>query len=238
MKTRTLTHTLAICATLMGFTSCKKQALIDAGSPCSVELALEEVYPEMMAQATGDEGSEEGEDVIRPCILPLQDPDANLDINVELQNFTESQEEKMKEALKRLKIVINSVEFKERVLNHTFNGEKTFHENNGLTNEEVYQTLMDGAEELLPEIDEEMDLDITMYYKRSSTVGYTYPNTTRIWVNSRFFNGYSYGQVAANATHEWTHKLGYGHSKYNNSSRPYTVPYGIGTIIEDLVDGM
>lgn len=236
MKTRTLTHTLALCAIVTGLTACNEKLVINS-TPCSVELAQGDAYPEML-EASQDTTGPDGEDTIRPCVIPEQEPTANLDINVSLTNFSETQKAKMQEALKRLKLVINSVDFKERVLNHTYNGEKTFNENNGLTNEEIYQTIMEGAEKLLPEIDEEMDLDITMYYKYSSTVGYTYPNTTRIWVNSRFFNGYSYGQVAANATHEWTHKLGFGHSYYNNASRPYTVPYGIGSIISELVDSM
>lgn len=235
MKTRKITRTLFLCSLITALTACNEKVL--TSTPCSIELALDDTYQEMLNDDQSNQGDSDQE-AIRPCLIPEQDPMANLAINVSLTNFNETQEAKMQEALKRLKLVINSVEFKERVLNHTYSGEKTFVENNGLSNEEIYYKIMDGAEDLLPEVDQEMDLDITMYYKYSSTVGYTYPNTTRIWVNSRFFNGYSYGQVAANATHEWTHKLGFGHSYYNNSSRPYTVPYGIGSIISDLVDSM
>ena len=32
--------------------------------------------------------------------------------------------------------------------------------------------------------------------------------------------------------HEWLHKIGFEHSYYNNSDRPYTVPYAIGEIVE------
>lgn len=161
-----------------------------------------------------------------------------MNFHVQLTDFNPQQEEKMLAALERAKLVINSTAFKERVLNHTFNDERAFSENNGQSNEEIYETFMAGAEDLLPEIDYEMDLDITLYYANNSTVGYTYPNTLRIWVNNKFFSGYTLGQVAANAVHEWTHKIGYGHSRYNSPSRPYTVPYGIGSIIQELVDGM
>ena len=236
MKTRTLTHTMVLCATLTALTSCNEKLVVNS-TPCSIELAQGDTYSELL-DSNQDSTTQDGEDTIRPCVIPAQEPDANLAINVSLTNFTETQEAKMQEALKRLKLVINSTDFKERVLNHTYNGEKTFVENNGLSNEEIYEKIMQGAEDLLPEVDEEMDLDITLYYKYTSTVGYTYPNTTRIWVNSRFFNGYSYAQVAANAAHEWTHKLGFGHSFYNNASRPYTVPYGIGSIISELIESM
>lgn len=235
MKTRKIVGIVALTATILVVSSCKNQTLVNARSTCSIELALGEVtLEELLAKNNGSLT----EDEIRPCDIPDQEPGANLEINISLTNFSEQQEEKMNEALKRLKLVINSVEFKERVLNHTYNGEKTFVDNEGMTNEEIYEKIMQADEVLLPEIDQEMDLDITMYYKYSSTVGYTYPNTTRIWVNSRFFNGFSFGQVAANAAHEWTHKLGYGHAFYNTPSRPYTVPYGVGGIISDLVDGM
>ncbi len=140
----------------------------------------------------------------------------------------------MRDALRRARIVLNSKAFRTKVMNHTHNGKKTFVDNNGQTNEEVYQTIMEGAETLLPEIDNEMDLDITLYYKNNSTVGYTYTDTTRIWVNNKFFAGYTLGQVANNAVHEWTHKIGYGHSFYNNADRPFSVPYAVGEIVEEI----
>lgn len=169
---------------------------------------------------------------------PIAPSEQKLTINAVLRDFSATQEEKMREALRRAEIVLNSEEFKQRVLDFTWNGERQFNDNNGQSNEEIYETIMKGAETLLPEIDYEADLDITLYYKLSSTVGYTYPDTTRVWVNSRFFNGYNYGQVAANAIHEWTHKLGYGHDYNNNSDRPYSVPYGIGGIINQLVNNL
>lgn len=239
MKTRTITLAVVLLSTIAGFTSCKNQTLINAKSECSIDLALGEVsQEELLSQIEQNGDITNPNDQIRACEIPEQDPNANLEINVSMTNFNELQEAKMREALKRLKFVMNSVEFRERVLNHTFNGEKTFVENNGMSNEEIYENIMNANETLLPDIDHEMDLDVTLYYKYGSTVGYTYPNTTRIWVNSRFFGGFSFGQVAANAAHEWTHKLGFGHSFYNNSARPYTVPYGIGSIVNELVDNM
>lgn len=172
------------------------------------------------------------------CEIPSTDPEAGLDVNLVMRDFTSVQEEKMLKAVERLKLAINSVEFKEKVLNHKVGEEFTFVDNAGLSNEEIYKKIMEGKEDLLPEIDYEMDVDVTMYYKSSSTVGYTYPDTTRTWVNSRFFNGYSLGEVAGNVSHEWTHKLGFEHSFSNNSKRPYSVPYAVGTIVREIVDQM
>lgn len=236
MKKQTL---LATIAAVFLITACKQGPVTDgtvgdAACVTDIQKAMDDYYALM-------NDNDPNNDPAAPpveCDIPDVDPSAELDFDVVLRDFNTTQEEKMLEALKRAKIVLNSAEFKERVLNFTFNGQKQFNNNNGQTNAQVYETIMKGAETLLPTVDNEMDLDITLYYTNNSTVGYTYPNTIQIWVNSKFFNGYNYGQVAANAVHEWTHKLGYGHTSYNNSSRPYSVPYGIGGIINEMVNDL
>jgi hypothetical protein len=233
MKKRTKsTFSKLVFISLIAF-SCKEGTMLE--SPCSLD--IESDLAEYQRQL--DEG-EITNDTAPPiaCVSLERDPDAKLDINIKMNDFNDTQTQKMLIAVEKIKVVINSIEFKERVLNHTYNKEKTFVDNNDLTNAQVYQKIMDGKEDLIPEIDNEMDVDVTMYYKRSSTVGYTYPNTTKTWVNSRFFNGYTHGQVASNVVHEWTHKIGFGHAYRSNSSRPYSVPYAVGSIIEELVDSM
>ena len=174
----------------------------------------------------------------RDCVIPPKAVGADLEINAKLMKFDETQEAKMREALIRLKRIVNSELFKERVLAHTYNGEQRFVDNDGLTNEEIYYKIMEGAETLLPDVDREMDLDIELYYSSRNVVGYTYPNVLQIWVNKKYFNTNSYGAVAANVIHEWTHKLGFGHAYNRTSSRPYSVPYGVGTIMKELVNDM
>ena len=127
------------------------------------------------------------------------------------------------------------VEFRDRILNHTYQGVKQFVDSNGLTNEQIYEKLLDGKETLLPVIDNQMDLQLELYANYStSTVGYTYANTTKIWMNRKFFDVYDPEEVARNVFHEWTHKLGFGHDSSATSRRPYSVPYAIGKIIQDL----
>ncbi len=218
------------------FSACQDPAPSDQVTACSLnyEQAMRE-YEELI---TDNDQNNDPPSMPRECKIPEVEPGANLVFSVVLKDFNFEQEDKMKDALERAKIVLNSKIFRERVLNHTFEGQTTFVDNNGMSNEEIYNSIMEGAETLFPEVDEEMDLDITLYYRNNSTVGYTYPDTTRIWVNSKFFNTYSLGQVAANVVHEWTHKLGYDHSRGSTPQRPFSVPYGVGTIIKELVDGM
>ncbi len=211
---------------------------IGTGDQTACVLNIEEAmleYDQGIADGSIDPATEQPRECNALTVDPGQE-DNPLTVNIKMTNFDDDQQAKMLEAVERIKIVINSMEFKDRVLAHTWRGERQFNWNEGLTNEEIYNKIMLGAEDLLPEVDYELDVDVTMYYKNNSTVGYTYPNTTRTWVNNKFFRNYDYADVARNVVHEWTHKIGFGHTSGNNSDRPYTVPYAIGSIIGDLID--
>jgi hypothetical protein len=218
--------------------SCKKE-VVAQNSDCVIDETIA-AQSDSLKDTRELEADKDEPETARVCDLPeaLSDKDITMEISAHLRNFTEKQEIKMREALRRLKIIINSKEFKEKVINHKYQDKYTFIDNDDLSNEQIYDKLIEGAEELDPTVDHEVDLDFTMYYKRNNTVGYTYPSTNRIWVNSRFFTSASYGKVAANAIHEWSHKVGFGHSYKYNSRRPFSVPYGVGTIIRELVDSM
>lgn len=155
-------------------------------------------------------------------------------INIKTLNYNDNQNKKIERAALLLKIIFNSEEYKQEVYNFTFKGQKKFFENNNKTNIEIYDQLMLGAEALLPVINRQMDITVKMYYSWRSTVGYTYPNSLIIYTNSKFHNSYTPCQVASNVTHEWTHKMGFGHSQKWTKERDYTVPYGHNTIIEKL----
>mgnify|MGYP000138516482 CR=1 FL=1 len=231
---------VAITISLITLISCEKSPIdplanLADRTPCALdyESAMDE-YEQGLSDGTIEQDTEPPRECQNLVVEPLVGEEVG--VSIVMRNFSETQEEKMQEAVARIKIVINSVDFKDRVIAHTFNGERTFHNNDGLTNEEIYEKIMLGAETLLPEEDRELDVDVTMYYKNNSTVGYTYPNTKKTWVNSKFFNRYTYAEVAKNVVHEWTHKIGFGHSSKRTSSRPYSVPYGVGSIIEDLIN--
>jgi hypothetical protein len=156
------------------------------------------------------------------------------DINAKLVNFTATREAKVQKAFDLVKRIIATEKFRSRVLNHTYNGVKTFVDNNGLTNSQIYQRILEGAETLQPTKNNRMDVELETYYANNNVVGYTYANSKRIWMNTKFFDPYTIPSVSANLMHEWMHKLGFGHASTWSVARDHSVPYGIGKIINEL----
>lgn len=162
-------------------------------------------------------------------------PEAYLfEADVTLSKFDSADEEKVTRAIEIIKAVVRSQEFKDRVINYTYGGDKTYVDNDGLSNAEIYQKILDGSETLEPGIDHEMDLELELYYSWRSTVGYTYPDGMKIWMNTKFFDAYTPAEVAGNVFHEWTHKLGFSHASSYSVARESSVPYALGYLIEEL----
>ncbi len=152
-----------------------------------------------------------------------------------LVNFDSSQEEKVRKAVQIIKKVIHSREFKNRILNYEYHGRKTFVDNHGLSNEEIYQKILDGAEIMGNTTkNNTMDVELELYKQKTKTIGYTYPNTVRIWMNKKYFSRYSPIKVADNLMHEWMHKLGFTHEVIWSKDRDHSVPYAIGYLVEEL----
>jgi hypothetical protein len=150
-------------------------------------------------------------------------------------NFTPPQEEKVRKAVALIKQVIASDEFRERVLNYKHQGKRMFFENKGLSNEDIYKKILDGAEIMgNTSKNNTMDVELELYHQTTKTIGYTYPNTVRIWMNTKYFNRYTPVQVADNLMHEWMHKLGFTHATTWSPERDHSVPYAIGYLIEEL----
>ena len=159
---------------------------------------------------------------------------ASFDAQIHMVNFPEDQVSKVQKAVELIKKVVASEEFKQRILSHSYQGEKTYVDNKGYTNEQIYQMILDGSETLMPGKNGRMDVELELYQQSTNTIGYTYPNTMRIWVNTKYFNKYSPVQVADNLFHEWMHKLGFEHEIKYSKKRNYSVPYAIGYLVEEL----
>lgn len=203
----------------------------------------------------GDSGTEVAENSTRPGEANPEDPETpdsptepvtpppvstvpalalSFQTNVDLLNLTETQTEKYNRAVAIVKKVVGTEAFRKAILNHTYNGVKQFVDNKGLSNAEIYQSILEAAERLTPAKNNTMDLGVKLYYENSNTVGWTSSGSTYINVNTKYFNTYKDNNVASNLFHEWLHKLGYSHDAAATTRRPYSVPYAVGYIIGDL----
>ena len=165
---------------------------------------------------------------------PVPTEALNFETNVSLVNFTDTQRDKMNRAIAIIKLVVATDEFKNRILNYTYDGKKQFVDNGGYTNGQIYQLILNAAETLQPSKNNILDAEVELYYEATNVVGYTYPNTKRIWVNTKYFNSYTAAGVAHNLFHEWLHKIGFTHAVSYSSSRDSSVPYAIGNIMGDI----
>lgn len=141
--------------------------------------------------------------------------------------------DRVNKAFELLEAVVNSQEFKDRVLNfNNRNCERAFASNKGLTNEEIYGIFMEGREVLQPNTAGEMNFFIEKYYARwSRVIGYTNPSTNLIKVNWKYYQNFEPHQIASNLAHEWVHKIGFGHKSAKESD---SAPYAIGGIVYEL----
>ncbi len=154
-------------------------------------------------------------------------------------NFNSDQLAHLEASRALLEKIVNTEEFKQRVLHFNFNGQEAFYQNNGLTNLQIYHKIMAAAEELpkLTAANQTIDLTVQLYTSSwfgRNVVGYTNPDTSTIYMNTYFYNYATPAGTASNMMHEWMHKLGFDHDYRSTSNRPYSVPYAIGDIVEQM----
>lgn len=170
---------------------------------------------------------------------PDEEPEpvpAGFKVNVEFfgSAATAARIAKYKRAICIVKKVVDNPSFKSKII--SFDSPYTVGKfyDTSKTNEMIWQNIVDGNEKLQPSKDGELDVEVEFYYKATTTVGYTYPSSKRIWVNTKYFDSYTPSSVAANLFHEWLHKLGYDHAVSYSDSRNYSVPYAIGSMVRSL----
>jgi hypothetical protein len=180
-----------------------------------------------------------------------------LRVNVdEMSGFSGASKTKLLTAVDLMERVLSSEQFRQAVLGHQYEGKRQFVQNSrsdaegndigsNLTNAQIYQILMEGAEQLkgiAAHVDRVANVNLNLYtppfYKKWSVVGYTNPGVAPIYMNSYYFNSFTPGQIAANISHEWTHKIGFDHDYNSTTRRPYSVPYGIGGIVERVASAL
>lgn len=143
-------------------------------------------------------------------------------------------EDRITRALHMIEEVVNSEEFRAAILNMKYKIGSTEYSGFSQTNEtpaQVLAKILDATENFTGGQKHSIDLHLEMYYERSSTVGWTSPSDKVIHMNRYFHANYTAEETAGNLFHEWLHKIGYNHSKYNNSARPHSVPYKLGNLL-------
>jgi len=107
----------------------------------------------------------------RACNIPEQMPGESLAVSMLMNRFEQTQIDKMDDAVAKLKMVISSKAFRYRIYAYTYNGELQFNNNEGMSNTETYDVTMKGNElSQNEEDDHEMDVIVTIYYARLSSV--------------------------------------------------------------------
>lgn len=219
---------LIVLMLVMSFYSCstlkKPVEQPSISPPVPVEQPVDEVIhdsdEDLTAQPIGD-------------AYPVKDVKKVFTVNIKDTNYTAKQKTNLKAAAKIIEAVMNSREYKELVLSHTNKkGAKLFDSNRGLSNQQIYDKLFKGAESLIPAVDYEMDLTVTMYYSwYSKVVGWTNGKIMTVHTNSKYHNKYTACSIASNLIHEWTHKMGFDHVSASSS---YSVPYAHNSILRSL----
>lgn len=155
-------------------------------------------------------------------------------------NMSASQSAKLDKALAAAQTVMKSDQLRDKVVNFTYSGQKIFVQNNDLTNEQVYETLM-AAAELYPTRTEPngvADIKVKIYYPPwySVTSAVAFTSTTDAYLNiyDSYFSSASIADLAETLIHEWTHKLGFDHDYDSTARRPYSVPYAVGSMVNTL----
>ena len=173
-----------------------------------------------------------------------------LDVNIRYEGFDREDYLKLQRAAAHMVQALNSTRFE--VFCKNYNWAKKYYTGTlwwrktryakgnsfrytELPNSDVYDRIINGAEKLNAEQDQEADIFIKLDKRHTrNVIGYTYPSTNWQWIYNKYFTGMSVEGVAGNVAHEWCHKLGFGHEYNYNPIREFTVPYAIGNFVKNF----
>lgn len=126
--------------------------------------------------------------------------------------------------------IINSEEFRQKVLSSKFTYTK-------LTNEEIYKKIVANDWQLHLVFEKQGKwAPFTKSKCKSTVLGWTYPSTKTVWFNRCNFEGRKLSGIAGTVCHETAHKLGFTHPFQDTKTRPQSVPYSVGTICANMFE--
>ena len=157
---------------------------------------------------------------------------------MQVTGYNQEARAKLDKAFALLERVVNTEEFKARVINfRNTKGERAFASNNGLSNEQIYDIFMEGRETLQQDTPGEMNFYLNMYNRPwSKVIGYTTGDTNVINTNWKYYKNFTVDSVVSNLAHEWTHKIGFDHkSAAEHDSAPYAIGYIVGDMARQIL---
>jgi hypothetical protein len=199
-----------------------------------ITTSLAQTDMQMMIAHDHDHAPETFKESDKQYVAPYTVNAAYLSVKGEkIEGFDAASMAKLEKAFDLLEKVVNTEEFKNRILNFkNSKGERAFASNKGLSNEEIFAFFMDGRETLQQNTPGEMNFFLKLYHKRfSKVIGWTNGNINTININWKFFKNFGPHEVAGNLAHEWTHKLGFDH---RSAAEHDSAPYAIGYIVRDM----
>jgi hypothetical protein len=162
---------------------------------------------------------------------------------VELINYFEYEKVRTRKIGREMATVLNSREFKERVLNFEWNGAKQYADNDGYTNEQIYDMIRTARENDNPDgRDSVMELVHKIgrpwFCSWRKAIGFTNPGSPLITTYYCKYHRMSDADLGGHFTHEWMHRIGFGHDFNATAKRPHSVPYAVGRIAGQILDEM
>lgn len=130
---------------------------------------------------------------------------STFETNISTEGMSVEQEMEVRKAEDIIKLVIASEEFKNRILNHTFLN------NNGLTNAEIYQKILDAAEDGSLTKDNVMDLAVELIPQNTtlgSRIFKIIADIKKIFFFLNLFQNTTPAGIAQNLFQQWLGKLG------------------------------
>jgi len=152
---------------------------------------------------------------------------------------TNKRKTKAKNAAIRMQTVLNSNDFKIRLLtelSENMNGELSKWKYAKPV--EIYNRIISGAVSLDENKDGVIDIQMDDYYSFKKVIGYTKKNIQTIFVNTKYFDRRSHKQIGSNLTHEYGHKCGFSHHFRNTSVRNRSICYILNDVFESAYDAI
>ncbi len=165
------------------------------------------------------------------------------------------QKQRFEKALSIIEEVMNSDEFRMKVIAYVrANGKQEYSQNflwknskAPLTNEEIYRVIMTGNEKMIENSFGEMNINSMVKVCKGfeiagvwcrTVVGSTSPRSSKwIKLNWNFYNRYETHEMVENIVHEWLHLNGFLHGEDNlHEEVPYVVGEIAGQIAKKLLN--